>query len=46
MIRTIVIASCIFVQGTFVRNLSDGRIVVAVGKELFTGFPVGGAKAV
>jgi hypothetical protein len=45
VIRTIVIASCIFVQGTFVRSLNDGRIVVAVGKEMFTGYPVGGAKA-
>jgi hypothetical protein len=45
VIRTIVIASCIFVQGTFVRSLTDGRIVVAVGKEMFTGYPVGGAKA-
>ena len=45
MIRTIVVASCIFVQGTFVRSLTDGRIVVSVGKELFTGYPVGGVKA-
>ena len=45
MFRTIIIASCIFVQGTFVRTLADGRIVVAVGKELFTGYPVGGVKA-
>ena len=40
MLRTILVGSCVSVQGTFVRTLSDGRIVVRVGKRLYTGKPV------
>jgi hypothetical protein len=39
MIRTIVIGSCVSVQGMFVRSLENGRIVVAVGNRLFEGAP-------
>jgi hypothetical protein len=40
MVRTITIGSHISVQGMYVRDLADGRIVVRVGKEEFTGRPV------
>lgn len=40
MIRTIMIGSCVMVQGLFVRTLSDGRIVVSVEKRQYSGWPV------
>ena len=41
MLRTIVIGSCVSVQGVFVRHLSNGRILVRVGQKLYEGSPVG-----
>lgn len=40
MIRTIAMGTCVFVQGLFVRNLPDGRIVVKVGNVMYQGQPV------
>lgn len=40
MIRTIIIGSCVSVQGLFVRALSDGRIAVRDGERTFVGLPV------
>ena len=40
MLRTITVGSCVSIQGTYVRTLPDGRIVVRVGKDLFEGRPV------
>ena len=40
MLRTILIGSCVYVQGTFVRELSDGKVVVRVGDRLYKGTPV------
>ena len=40
MIRTILLGSCVSVQGRFVQALEDGRIAVMVGKRLFYGKPV------
>ncbi len=40
MIKTILLGSCTFVQGTFVRKLDDGKIVVRVGDRVFQGVPV------
>ena len=40
MIRTIVIGSCVFVQGLFERQLANGHIVVRVGSKTFQGRPV------
>ncbi|WP_256415862.1 hypothetical protein [Ruegeria sp. HKCCD8929] len=40
MLRTITLGSCISVQGTFVRKLSDGRIAVRVGDKIYMGRPV------
>ena len=41
MLRTILIGSCVSVQGIFVRNLADGKVAVKVGRHIFQGFPVG-----
>jgi len=40
MLRTILLGSCVFVQGIFVRSLSDGKIVIRVGDKLYQGVPV------
>ncbi len=40
MLRTISIGSCIAVQGTFVSQLADGKIVVRVDDRTFVGFPI------
>lgn len=40
MLRTIVVGSCVSVQGTFESQLDNGKIVVRVGEGLFTGKPV------
>lgn len=40
MVRTVVLSSCVTVQGTYVRTLSDGRIVVRVGTRQYAGTPV------
>lgn len=43
MIRTITLGAHISVQGAFVRNLPDGKIVVRDGERIFTGRPVSAA---
>jgi hypothetical protein len=40
MIKTIVLGSCVSVQGTFVKTLANGFIVVRVGQTEFSGRPV------
>ena len=45
MVRTITLGSCVSVQGIFVRDLADGRIVVRVGGREFAGWPIASAKA-
>lgn len=40
MLRTIVLGSCVSVQGTFERLLDNGKIQVRVGDRLFEGVPV------
>lgn len=40
MLRTILMGSCVYVQGIFVRNLDDGKIAVRVGDQVFHGLPV------
>ncbi len=40
MLRTIILGSCVSVQGLFVRALGDGRIAVRVGDRIFEGIPV------
>ncbi|WP_176224323.1 hypothetical protein [Maritimibacter sp. HL-12] len=40
MVRTITVGNYLSIQGLFVRKLGDGRIVVRIGKEEYTGRPV------
>ncbi len=40
MLRTIVVGSCVSVQGVFENQLENGKIVVRVGDHLFAGKPV------
>lgn len=40
MHRTIMMGNYVSVQGTFVRQLPDGRVEVRVGSKVFTGNPV------
>ena len=40
MLRTIVLGSCVSVQGQFERQLDNGKIVIRVGERLFEGVPV------
>ncbi|MDJ0826315.1 MAG: hypothetical protein QNJ16_12495 [Rhodobacter sp.] len=40
MLRTIIIGSCVSVQGTFVRTLEGGKIAVRVGNRVYSGYPV------
>ena len=42
MIKTILIGTCISVQGTFVKSLQNGKIAVRVGQKVFEGTPVAG----
>lgn len=40
MLKTITLGSCVSVQGTFLRQLADGKIAVKVGDRTFVGYPV------
>ncbi len=40
MLRTIMLGSCVSVQGILEQILPDGRMSVRVGKRVFTGLPV------
>ena len=40
MLRTITIGTTVSVQGTFVGDLSGGRIQVRVGNKIYSGTPV------
>ncbi len=37
MLRTIVIGSCISIQGLLVKQLSNGRLQIRVGERLYEG---------
>jgi len=43
MLRTIVLGSCVSVQGTLVRTGADGKMSVRVGSQVYTGTPIGAA---
>ncbi|SMX33832.1 hypothetical protein [Maliponia aquimaris] len=43
MLRTIIIGSCVSVQGLLERTFPDGRISVRVGDRVFVGLPVNAA---
>ena len=40
MLRTIMIGTCVSVQGLLVRQLDDGRVVVRVDDRIYQGLPV------
>jgi len=40
MLRTIMIGTCVFVQGVFAGTLPNGRIRVRVGNKTYCGHPV------
>lgn len=40
MLRTIALGSCVSVQGTFERQLDNGKILIRVGDRTFEGFPI------
>ena len=40
MLRTILIGSCVSVQGIFVKQTPDGIMSVRVGDRVFTGVPI------
>ncbi|WP_274520084.1 hypothetical protein [Meridianimarinicoccus roseus] len=41
MLKTIMIGTCISVQGTFVQVLNNGKVAVQVGSRVFEGTLVG-----
>lgn len=40
MLRTIIVGSCVSVQGLLVRQLANGRMIVRVGERFYEGRPV------
>lgn len=40
MLRTITLGTCVSIQGTFVKEISDDRIVVQVDGSFFEGAPI------
>ncbi len=40
MLRTITLGSCVYVQGVYVKDLADGRIIVKVDETVYSGTPV------
>ena len=40
MLRTIIVGTCVSVQGIFVRSFPDGRIAVRDGQTIYAGLPV------
>lgn len=45
MLRTITLGSCVSVQGIFVKSLTNGKVLVRVGQQLYEGNPIGGKTA-
>ena len=43
MLQTILIGSCISVQGLLVKQLANGRMLVRVGERLYEGRPANAA---
>lgn len=39
MLVTIILGSCVFIQGVYERQLDNGMVTVRVGDRLFTGRP-------
>ncbi|WP_170119014.1 hypothetical protein [Roseicyclus mahoneyensis] len=45
MLATIIMGTCVSVQGLFVRRTAGGLVTVRVGDQLFTGRPVSASLA-
>ena len=45
VLTTIVLGTCVFVQGNFVKRLANGMVSVRVGDAVYTGRPVTQAAA-
>jgi hypothetical protein len=45
VLTTIIIGTCVSVQGNFVARLANGLVSVRVGKSIYTGRPVGQVEA-
>lgn len=41
MYKTITIGSCVSIQGMYVCDATDGKVVIRVGDRQYTGKPVG-----
>jgi len=39
MLRTVILGSCVSVQGLLIRQLENGRMIVQVGERLYEGLP-------
>jgi len=39
-LRTIILGSCVSVQGLFIKNLTDGKIAISVDGKVFEGMPI------
>ncbi len=45
VLTTVIIGTCVSIQGNFVRKLANGMVTVRVGDKQFTGHPVVSALA-
>jgi len=45
VLTTIILGTCVAVQGTFVKKLSNGYVTVRVGEQFYTGRPAVAAAA-
>lgn len=45
VLTTVVIGTCVSIQGNFVKRLASGMVTVRVGEQVFTGRPVVGLQA-
>ena len=45
VLTTILLGTCVAVQGTFVKKLANGYVTVRVGEQFYTGRPVIAARA-
>lgn len=43
MLKTIIIGTCVSIQGTFVKALPDGRISIRVDDRVYSGRPASAA---
>jgi len=44
MLRTIMLGSCVSVQGLQIGQLPDGKVIIRVDDKTFTGIPIASAR--